>query len=147
MKTEPVWVEPGAYRSFQAGPALAAEELENTTNGDLVTYLSFASSGAEIENGLLEPQREWQTVGQLEEVKQTVGDRPIDALVVSIGGNDVGFAPGLKALALLPDLAGIGVNRYVRRQMGELEENFKELVKQIDRLNPRYVFVTEYPAA
>ena len=147
MKTDPVWVEPGAYRSFRAGPALAAKEFENTNDGDLVTYLSFASSGAEIKKGLLERQRSWQIGGQLEEVKRTVGDRPIDALLVSIGGNDVGFVPGLAALTILPDLTRHAADRYVQGKITELKEKFEELAEQIDDLDPEYVFLTEYPTA
>lgn len=147
MKTDPVWAEPGAYRSFKAGPALAAKEVENTNNGDLVTYLSFASSGAEIKEGLLEDQRSWQTVGQLAEVNQTVGDRPIDALVVSIGGNDVGFVPGFTALTLLPDHTKSAVDRYIREKIGELEEKFNDLAEKIDQLDAEHVFITEYPTA
>lgn len=147
MKTDPVWVEPEAYRSFKAGPALAAKEFEDTNTGDLVTYLSFASSGAKVKKGLREKQRGWQIGGQLEEVKQTVGDRQIDALIVSIGGNDVGFAPGLAALAILPDLAGPAADRYVEGKMEELEKEYEKLAKQIRELNPKHIFITEYPTA
>lgn len=149
MKTDPVWVEPGAHRSFQAGPALAAKKFENTANGELVTYLSFASSGAKIKKGLLEEQREWQTVGQLEEVKQTVGDRPIDALIVSIGGNDVGFVPGLAALTLLPEFTRFAVDQYIQTKIRELNKKFNDLAEKIKELelNPKHVFITEYPTA
>lgn len=149
MKTDPIWVEPGAYRSFQAGPALAAKKFENTANGELATYLSFASSGAEIKKGLLEPQRGWQTVGQLEEVKETVGDRPIDALIVSIGGNDVGFVPGLAALTLLPEFTRVAVDQYIQKKIKDLNKKFNDLERKIKelKLNPKHVFITEYPTA
>jgi lysophospholipase L1-like esterase len=147
METDPVWVEPRAHRSFQAGPALAAKEFEDTNNGDLVTYLSFASSGAEIEKGLLKKQHNWQIGGQLKEVEQTIGDRPIDALIISIGGNDIGFVPGLAAVTLLPEYTRTAVERYIQKNIRELDKKFKDLEKQIRALDPKHVLITEYPIA
>jgi lysophospholipase L1-like esterase len=143
-----VWVEPEAHRSFRAGPALAAKDWENTIEGDLVSFLSFATSGAEFKEGLFEPQDDWQVVGQLKEVERTVGDRTIDALLISIGGNDIGFADVLKILALDPSrrVASIALNR-VAKEIEKLEDNFDELEKQIRKLNPDHVFITEYPIA
>ena len=56
MDREPTWQEPLAYRSYLSGPSRAALALEDRRAGKVVTFLSFASSGAEIENGLFQPQ-------------------------------------------------------------------------------------------
>ena len=106
MDREPTWQEPLAYRSYLSGPSRAALALEEPRAGKVVTFLSFASSGAEIETGLFQPQRDFQDVGQIEEARRTVAGRRIDALLLSIGGNDVGFGPGLKAL--VKDFLGKG---------------------------------------
>lgn len=146
----PVWVEPKAHRSFRAGPALAAKAFENTIDGDLVTFLSFATSGAEIDKGLLGRQHDWQGVGQLEEVERAVGDRSIDALLVSIGGNDVHFAGGIKGLALDPPWPlsmASEIEEDVKEAIDELAEKYDELAKRIERLDPEHVFITEYPIA
>lgn len=144
--SDPVWVEPEAYRSFRAGPALAARELEDTTNGDLVSFLSFATSGARIRHGLLESQHPWQDVGQVEEAKRTVGDRSIDALLVSIGGNDVGFASGLKDLTASFSSRESTVEK-IEAAIADLDEKFAELAVAIDDLDPDHVYITEYPIA
>lgn len=143
-----VWVEPEAHRSFRAGPALAAKDWENTIEGDLVSFLSFATSGAEFDRGLFKPQDDWQAIGQIKEAKRAIGDRTIDALLISIGGNDIGFADVLKILALDPSrrVASIALNR-VAEEIEKLEDNFDELEKQIRKLNPDHVFITEYPIA
>lgn len=162
----PVWVEPKAYRSFRTGPALAAKDWENRVEGDLVTFLTFATSGAEINKGLLHPQhgrrsrlglgrpfenpyldrRGWQTVGQLEEAKRTVGDRSIDALILSIGGNDIGFSDGLIGLALgTTDIDEL--KKDVMDEIDGLEEKYAVLAAKIDKLDPEHVFITEYPTA
>jgi lysophospholipase L1-like esterase len=61
-----------------------------------ITFLSFAKSGARL-SSCLEGQ-EHDLLEQLAEVKRAVGAHPIDALLVSIGGNDVGFATTLENL-------------------------------------------------
>jgi hypothetical protein len=85
-------------------------------------------------------------VGQIEEAKRTVGDRSIDALLLSIGGNDVGFASGLKDLT-----AGFSsredVVEEVEAKIESLEDEFDTLSMAIDDLDPDHVFITEYPIA
>lgn len=115
----------------------------------MVTFLSFASSGAEIETGLFEPQRDFQDVGQIEEARRTVAGRKIDALLLSIGGNDVGFGPGLKDL--VKDFMGQGQDATfaeINTKIAQLPQKYLRLAERIeDRLNPRKVYITEYPTA
>lgn len=153
-QADPIWVEPKAYRSFKAGPALAAKEFENASEGNLVTFLSYASSGAEIEGGLLRAQHEWQNGGQLDEMKRAIGDRPIDALLLSIGGNDVGFADGLKELLYRIDKSQSKTVRETEAKInglnydrGKERAKFDQLAERIKELNPEQVFITEYPIA
>jgi lysophospholipase L1-like esterase len=149
MDREPTWQEPLAYRSYQSGPSRAARALEELRAGKVVTFLSFASSGAEIETGLFQPQRDFQDVGQIEEARRTVAGRRIDALLLSIGGNDVGFGPGLKAL--VKDFLGRGQDAtfaQINAKIDQLPQKYARLAEQIeDRLQPRKVFITEYPTA
>ena len=149
MDREPTWQEPLAYRSYQSGPSRAARALEEPKAGKVVTFLSFASSGAEIETGLFQPQRDFQDVGQIEEARRTVAGRRIDALLLSVGGNDVGFGPGLKAL--VKDFLGKGQDAtfaQINTRIDQLPQKYARLAEQIEeRLNPRKVFITEYPTA
>lgn len=149
VDTEPVWVEPEAYRSFESGPAQAAKTVEDRTEGDLITFLSFASSGAEIKQGVLHSQG-WQAIGQLEEIKQAVGNRTIDALLMSIGGNDVGFAEGLEDLArdFPVNKRTSAIEKRTTEEIRLLPGKYEDLAKAIDdKLDVRHIFITEYPIA
>jgi hypothetical protein len=75
------------------GPAKAARELPN--EWPYIVFLSFANSGAKVSTG--DPDND--LLEQLAHVKRVVGDHRIDALLVSIGGNDVEFGPTLRKLA------------------------------------------------
>jgi lysophospholipase L1-like esterase len=150
MEREPTWQEPLAYRSYLSGPSRAALALEERRSGKVVTFLSFASSGAEIETGLFEPQRDFQEVGQIEEARRTVAGRRIDALLLSIGGNDVGFGPGLKDLVrdFLGKKGQDKTFEEINARIDLLPRKYRLLAERIeDRLHPRKVFITEYPTA
>ncbi|UWG49908.1 hypothetical protein AArcCO_0584 [Halalkaliarchaeum sp. AArc-CO] len=157
--TGPVWLEPEAHRSLQGGPALAAAEFESRFDGNLATFLTVASTGATIDEGLLGPQNAWQNGGQLDEIERTVGNRTIDALVISIGGNDVGFADGLKDLLYRVHRTRSATVRETEEAIDRLLERhtdangrtqrakYDRLAERIDALEPevREVFVTGYP--
>jgi hypothetical protein len=163
MDPAPVWLEARAHRSLRSGPAMAARVLENPQRGDVITFLSFARSGAEIEAGLLGPRTSggkpndgWiGNIGQIKEIKRTVGDKAIDALIISIGGNDVGFAGSLKALIegdLFWKKGDDSENRQqtlkkVKRKLDKLASSFQRLADAISELNVRRVYLTEYPTA
>lgn len=117
MDPGPEWLEPEAYRSLQGAQPRAAASLQTVygetwhpdggarqAHFDLVkvTWASFARTGAKIIDGLLNPQNgvnDYFGAGQIEECRRAVTDgRPIDALLLSIGGNDAGFAGTLSDL-------------------------------------------------
>ena len=112
------WVDNQCHRSMNSKEAIAALALENSDPKTSVTFVSTACSGAEIMNGILDNysgathplwgdftkcmainkdhQQCCDEVGyckkpQISEVAELVGDREIDALLISIGGNDAGF--------------------------------------------------------
>lgn len=149
MEREARWVEPLAHRSYNSGHARGSRSAQVPKGGVAITFLSFATSGAEIEKGLLQPQHSWQNGGQIEEARRAVGNRPIDALLLSIGGNDVGFSSGLRTLA--SDFRGGGLEkmeRETRRRIRELEEKYDRLATEIQSsLSPRKILITEYPTA
>ena len=110
VESSAIWAEEKVHRSFQTGQAMAALSLQdnygetwNETPGPFptnfaftkVTFASFARSGATIRDGLLAPQGgsgDFVGAGQLEECRRTCIGRSIDALLISIGGNDAGFS-------------------------------------------------------
>lgn len=176
MDPAPRWLEAEAHRSLRAGPAVAAGLVEDVRAGDLVTFVSFARSGAEVGNGLFGPRVDddgdsidgWiGHEGELDELRDLaarIGDRPIDALVVSIGGNDAGFSGRLTdmvkednpflALSLGDDDASRATaEAKVDAALEALEGTASEpgaldrLAAALDDLDVRQVYVTEYPTA
>lgn len=87
-----------AHRSTLAYSARYAMALEQSDPHLSVTYVSVAQSGA-IVSELLSTQNLSGDDGstllpiQLTELKKIVGNRKIDKLLISIGGNDAGFGP------------------------------------------------------
>jgi hypothetical protein len=178
MDIEPRWLEKNAHRSLRAGHVQAARHLEDLEAGTVVTLLTFARSGAEIVHGLLGPREDeirgkneasWINtkgrIGQLEEVRNTVGKRTIDALIVSIGGNDLGFAGSVEDM-VTGDSSWIIFNKDDKKARAKIKETvakllgsdlksgeltkpggvFDELKKQIDhKLNVNQVFLVGYP--
>lgn len=96
-----------AHRSSLSYAARLALKLERDDPHTSVTFVSVASSGAEITEGLLGEQigradhSRIAAVPQLEQVTAAVGNRRIDALTISIGVNDVHFADVVTALTLI----------------------------------------------
>lgn len=160
MDPAPHWLEKEAYRSLRSGAALAAQSVEEPDRGDVVTFLHFARSGSEISAGLLGPRTKdgkkidgWiGNIGQIAEVKRTVGKQKIDALIISIGVNDVGFSGSLRNL-VSGDM-GWGKDtsnrekeiREIDKKIAGLKDRYKELNDAIqEELNVSQVYITEYP--
>ena len=157
MDNDAEWQEPAAYRSYESGPSLAAESLEDDST--MIQFLTFASSGATVQKGMIYNQRDWQKWGQVAEARQALGpSKTIDALVISIGGNDVGFAWSLEKLTTEKVTLTIGladkefgktaeeVMAQARENLDQLRADLEELESTISRLlNVRQVYLTEYP--
>src|SRR4029079_2916993 len=102
----PRWLEPLAWRSLKSSMSLSTQAAELRGWARLTTFISVASSGAEVNSGLLQPQRAFQQTGQIEEVRRMLLNprdltqliRPVDVLMMSIGGNDCGFSGTLSDL-------------------------------------------------
>lgn len=101
------------HRSRHAGAAVAARTLQDRYPGIRIVFRSFACSGATIPKGLLGPYvgaddalkpRYPDQLPQIQQLDSFIGGRAnktLDALVLGIGGNDLGF-PGIVALCLIP---------------------------------------------
>ena len=104
---EPAWADglglsdtdhAAAHRTSLAWPAQAALWLERSDPASSVTFASLAASGATVARGLLGPQNGSLPEAQVARVAALAGERTIDALLVSIGGNDVGFGDLIRGL-------------------------------------------------
>ena len=105
-RLESTWQDRRCHRSAKSGQALAALEIERADPRTSVTLVHLACSGARITTGLLLPDSGAEEAGpgearllppQIEEMRRLVGNREIDAVVMSIGGNDARFSDVLKA--------------------------------------------------
>lgn len=120
----PYYDDDACNRSVRAGPAQAALALEKSSDQTSVTLIDVSCSGATINSGILGPQR-WmgQATSQVEQVQQLIGNRDIDILVFSIGGNDIGFTSILSTCALTLDCpvapaTSAPLNRFDNVQQG-----------------------------
>lgn len=96
-----------AHRSSFCSTSQVALELENKSDKYSVTYMNLAMSGATTNIGLIGDydgltnsrffDGSQRLNSQLDELVKIVGKRTIDALTISIGGNDIGFANATKA--------------------------------------------------
>jgi hypothetical protein len=89
----PQWLSPACHRSSTAAPALAANTLRSMNHyAETIDSLSVACSGAALTDGITTPQSGTGLTSQISQVNAAIGTRPIDALTISIGGNDLHFA-------------------------------------------------------
>jgi len=98
------------HQSKFSGQALAALEMERNDSKTSVTFIHLACTGAKITEGLLGPYDGVQKPAsvpdreaQITVAKRMSGNREVDALVTSIGGNDIGFAKIMEGCAVLED--------------------------------------------
>ena len=80
------WGGSDCHRSANSAPARAALALERSDPHTSVTFVHLACSGAQVNHspGKLDQQ--------IPKAKGMLGSREIDAVLLSIGGNDAGFA-------------------------------------------------------
>lgn len=101
---DPYWDDVACDRSARGAPALAALTLEKSSPHTSVTLVDVACSGATVAQGVLGPYPgAGQATSQIEQAARIVGSRPVDLVVLSVGGNDVGFTSILQTCALNAD--------------------------------------------
>ncbi len=103
----PIWEDRQCHRTSAAGPAQAAMKIERADPKTSVTFIHLACSGASINEGLLrryvgqEPGR--PLLPQVQAMDLLVGNREVDAVLISIGANDVEFSNIVKNCFLRTD--------------------------------------------
>lgn len=101
------WENQQCHRSAAAGSAQAAKLLEQADPRTSVTFVHLACSGATILRGLLgsyegiEPGPPLDP--QVQQATDLAGGREIDAVMVSIGANDVKFSEAVQSCFLKTD--------------------------------------------
>jgi hypothetical protein len=102
------WIDRACHRSWWSGPAMAGSELERSDKHSSVTFVSVACSGATISGDLIAGDN-----SQVKQVANLVRDpngemRPIDALLIQAGANDVDFSSLVRDCAEFPACQGGG---------------------------------------
>ena len=143
-------------RSAQAAPAQAALRLEQADRRSTVTFVHLACSGASIQRGILAPQSTG-IPAQIDALAALAKATPIDAIVISVGGNDIGFGTILETCLLNNDCplarANSGpLSRYptiqegAQQLLGQLERDFRTLNERIRAITPNTpIYITMYP--
>ena len=159
--TDPRWPAPGlCHRSSHAAPAKAVQMLTNNNSRYYEGYqfVHTACTGAEVYNGILNAQTERNELAQITQVNQQTTGRTIDALVISVGGNDVGFGQIIDA-CIQPSRctqdATVQFNwntaaNYLRYRYDDLinaVQGFENGTRPAVSLTQpiRHVYVTQYP--
>lgn len=100
----PYWDDAACDRSTHSAPARAALELEKSSPHSSVTLIDVSCSGATVSAGVIGPQtRARQVASQVEQARALAAGHRIDAITLSVGGNDIGFGAILQACAFQPD--------------------------------------------
>jgi hypothetical protein len=142
-----------AHRSTIAGPAQFALELQVSNPHIAVTFVSVANSGASIPVGVLGPMpsigdSSYQLPAEIEELKSIIGTRHIDVLTLTVGADDVGFAPLAQDLienTLIGSPSLQSIQSQFDASLQALPQHFAELAQAIQALAPGLVLMTGYP--
>ncbi len=99
------WQNTRCHRSSRSGQVRAAQMIEESDPHTSVTFVHLACSGGRIYEALLEGYEGIEPDGtlarpQIERAAELADDREIDALFVSIGGNDINFSTVVEACVL-----------------------------------------------
>lgn len=156
----PVWQEVRCDRSaasFEAQAAIAVEQADRKTS---VSFVHLACSGATVEKGLIGPYEGINPAGgdlpaQIPAIPGIVGTREVDAVMLSIGANDLGFTPVLTfcvkvphcASALWPYEKGMSLNQYVAGRIAALPALYEavDVALRTAYIKPGRVYVNLYP--
>ncbi len=133
-----------AHRSPWAASSRTAMEIERRDRRSSVTFVFVAQTGAEITDGVVLPKAKGAdgkyesgfAESQLQKIKRLVGTRQIDTLLMSIGGNDVGFSDIIGSYMFRIPV------RYALFWSGEIGPSFEEIEHEVNtglaRLPSRY---------
>lgn len=149
------WQDRQCHRSAAAGPAQAARALEEADDRTTVTFVHLACSGAKVTAGLdgyypgIEPNGTL-LVPQVDQLGTLTEGREIDAVTVSIGANDVGFATIVQKCfdESNCDASVAGTARTLAEsKLTHLPGLYDRVAVALgsEGVSPKRVFLTEYP--
>jgi lysophospholipase L1-like esterase len=154
-----MWLDRPCHRSAAAGFEVAARALADSDPHRSITYVSLACSGAEIGEGLLgayggvdPPNRRFEYPPQVERLQRIAAARPaakgspaVDAILLSVGANDVEFSSVVKECATSLLNCGKSAEARVERNLEALDGSYDSLGEELAAdASGAPVFATEY---
>ncbi|WP_182909305.1 SGNH/GDSL hydrolase family protein [Microbispora sp. H13382] len=151
----PPWIDRRCHRSAAAGGFQAALEMEKSDPRSSVTFVDLACSGATIEDGLIggwtgiDPrgaEKRDPLPAQVGKAHELVGTRTPDAVLLSVGANDIGFQDVAEACFLPTHCAGSKAARKLPNALTKLSNSYNRLAGELkEKLTPNGpVYLTEY---
>lgn len=155
--TKTRWLDPACHRSVAAGFQQAANQLGKVDRRRSITFVSLACSGARIDRGLLGPYAgidplpagatylpQVDRLGEIDRRRRRAGGSGADAVLVSVGANDVRFSSVVKRCALPGDCRN-SVKADVEKRVRELGAQYDELGAELaEQARGVPVFITQY---
>jgi subtilisin-like proprotein convertase family protein len=156
-----MWEDIRTHRSHYAGAAQAALAIESADPHSSVTFISLAASGALLTNGILAPYEGTipppnelaplaPQIDQMEILLRQhvpgVATRHPDAVLISIGGNDAGFASLVEDLALPVPLEKetADIQMHFLPAVQGLIDNYRNLDVLLHSDGVKNICITEY---
>ena len=156
----PLWQEPRCDRSagsFEARAALAVEQHDSKTS---VSFLHLACSGAAIRTGVIGAY--WGITpgdanlplsSQVASVRKQTAGRPVDAAIISIGANDLGFGDVLEFCVFYENCqnrhykaTGKFLSQVIKAKLAGLPALYAELAGRLEPLvAANRVYINLYP--
>lgn len=160
-----IWQDRACHRTVGAGPSIAAARLENADPHSSVTFIQLACSGAavldspevpgtddEASGGVIdqyrgqEPQPGSLRPSQVSQLEEMLGLRTVDALLLSVGANDVRFSETLKACIEEPRCDTTATRTEFEQRITTLPSRYARLDAALTGIgvDPATVHITEY---
>lgn len=153
------WQDAQCHRSANSWQPQAARAIENRDPKTSVTFAHLACSGATVRQGLLGAYsgRGAPTLApQLLQMRRLARKREIDAVLISVGVNDIGFADVVVRCLALPSCqrrafprpsSQTTLDQVMQKRIAGLPKLFNRLSRSLKRLGipARHVFISEYP--
>lgn len=149
------WLDENAHRSLKSAHSVAARAMVRKLNErdkgkvfHTLTFMSAATGGATINQGLLNPDpcKDWQKNGQIEDLRRQLdkSGRTPWVLLMTIGGNDIKWVSSLTKATLIPSI--FMDFKESANQIKKLDSKYKILNDEIrNKLKPKHILITEYP--
>jgi hypothetical protein len=151
MAKQPKWLDKRDYRSLRSAHALAVKQL--LSGWPYIVFITYAKSGSHLTSGA--PDQYHDLLEQLIGIQRTIGAHPIDVLLMSIGGNDVGFGNTLKNLTKhnATPISGESIAHREARINKRIDSLDRKLYPQVNRriaklgLKVNSILINEYPGS